>query len=264
MRSASLLLAACLALVGCAPALREPPSLEELERKAGKGSPEQVDALLKLAEQHWSKRDVPAARRAASAWLRAALADPGRTEGWIGSTRAMVWLADHVHTAAERRQLAQSAVHTAQWCVRVRSGGPACSYWLAVAIGVQARERPSTGLDAVPRMIELLEASIATRPALERAGPHRVLALVYLRAPEWPMGPGDAELGLSHARSAVELYPDYAPNLLALGEALAANRDRTGSHQAYRRAGEMAREAARQGEPDAAAWLAEADRALRR
>lgn len=259
-----MLLASCLAVAGCARALREPPSLADLERQAGKGRPEQVEELLSVAEEQWARRGVLPARRAASAWLRAALADPGRTEGWVGATRAMVWLADHVDTHVERKRLAEGAVHTAQWCGRAAPREPACRYWLAVAVGVQARERPSTGLDAVPRIVELLESAVASRPAMERGGPDRVLALVYLRAPEWPMGPRDAELGLDHARRAVELDPDYAPNVLALAEALSANDRREESREAYQRAAELARRGAASEVPDAAEWLAEAERALGR
>jgi len=107
-------------------------------------------------------------------------------------------------------------------------------------------------------MIALLRRAIAAAPRLDSAGPHRVLALVLLRAPGWPLGPGDPEAGLEHARAAVSLAPGAAANQLVLGEALAANGRSDDARVAYARAGELATAAGRAGEPEAARWMAEA------
>ena len=64
---------------------------------------------------------------------------------------------------------------------------------------------------------------------LNKVPSHRALALFYLRAPGWPKGPGDADLGLEHAREAVRLRPEHPPNLLAPGEALDAVGERAES-----------------------------------
>jgi hypothetical protein len=111
-------------------------------------------------------------------------------------------------------------------------------------------------------MVEALERAIAKDPSYEHAGPHRVLALVLIRAPGWPLGPGDADSGLEHARAAVGLAPDYAPNVLALAEALADVRERAGAKDAYEKAKALAEAAKAAGDPDAAEWVAEAERAL--
>ncbi len=252
-----------LIVTGCMPALREPPSLEELARRAGSGAEDRFEDLLEQGESLWGRRSELAVRRAARAWLRAALAHPQRTEGWIGASRAMVWLADRIEDEDERLEFAESSVYTAQWCLRAEPDSAACKFWLAAAIGIQARERPSTGLDALERMVELLEQAAAQDPMLERGGPDRLLALVYLRAPGWPSGPGDPDLGLEHARRAAVYDPDHPPNVLALAEALAALDDADRSRQTYLRARELADQAARSGDPDAAIWVAEADEALR-
>ena len=42
---------------------------------------------------------------------------------------------------------------------------------------------------------------------------------MLLRAPGWPLGPGDPEAALPEAQAAARLAPDYPPNQLVLGEA---------------------------------------------
>ena len=97
----------------------------------------------------------------------------------------------------------------------------------------------------------------------QRAGPDRVLALVYLRAPGWPSGPGDADLGLDHARRAVEIDPEYPPNRLALAEALRETEPPGAAREAYESAAEASRRLLEQGDVEAADWLDEALEALR-
>jgi hypothetical protein len=100
-------------------------------------------------------------------------------------------------------------------------------------------------------MVKLLRQAGAADPRLDRAGPHRVLALVLLRAPGWPLGPGDPEEALREAKAAAGLFPDDAENQLALGEALAKNGDEAGARAALDRAASLAAGAARAGDPDA-------------
>jgi hypothetical protein len=111
-------------------------------------------------------------------------------------------------------------------------------------------------------MLESLASAEAVDPNYDAAGPARVSALVLIRAPGWPLGPGDAEAGLAAARRAATLRPQYPPNLLALAEALAKSGDASGARENYERARALA-----QALPDGAdrdAWLHEADQALRR
>ena len=251
---ASLVALACCA---CTPALREPPTLGELapgeERVA-------AQALLREAGALWARRDLATVRRAAELWTRAG-AGHAEVAGWTGAARARVWLADHEPGAEQRRASAISAVHAAQWCQRVAPAETACDYWLALALGVQARERRSTGVDALRQMVRLLEGVIERDPLLEHAGPHRVLALVLARAPGWPTGPGDPERALDQAREAVRLDAAYPPNQLCLAETLAAVDDVAGSREAYRRAAELAARWVADGRVEGAEWRAEAERA---
>lgn len=254
------LLLAVLAIAACAPALPRPPPIHEMAKERRTRSPEDAAGLLARAEELFSRRDLEAAREAAELFLEAAAADTTRIQGLIGAARAGVWLTEHDPNPASRERAATEAVYAAQWCERIAPGSAVCAYWLGAALGVQARERPSTGLAALRSIREAFQRAAGGQPTLEEAGPDRALALFYLRAPGWPSGPGDAELGLEHARKAVALSPEYPPNLLALAEALRAAGDPAGARRALQTALEMARRGAASKDPDAQEWIREAER----
>jgi hypothetical protein len=111
-------------------------------------------------------------------------------------------------------------------------------------------------------MLDTLARAESADPNYDEAGPARVRALVLIRAPGWPLGPGDAEAGLAAARRAVTLRPIYPPNLLALAEALATTGDRSGARESYARAHEAA--LALPAAVDRDEWLREADHGLQR
>jgi tetratricopeptide (TPR) repeat protein len=247
---------------GCASSLREPPPLAALGGPAPAGQipgAADVDRLLRHAEADLTRRpDTAAVEQARELFLAAARADESRSEGLLGAARATAWLVDHEGDSARRVALATEGVQTCQWCVRRFPASPECRYRLALALGEQARERPATAIDALPRIVALLKEVIATAPHLDDAGGDRVLALVLLRAPGWPTGPGDPDSGLEHARKAVDLAPEYPPNWLALGEALAVTGRHDEARAAYRRAAELAQSRAAAGDPDAAGWAKQA------
>jgi hypothetical protein len=197
-------------------------------------------------------------------YLDAAAADEARVDGLLGALRAAAFRIERTREAPARGALAAEAVQVGQWCERRAPTSPACKYRLAVALGQQARERTSTARDALGRMVNLLREAVAQDPRLDRAGPHRVLALVLLRAPGWPVGPGDPEQGLREARAAADLFPDDAENQLVLGEALAANDHAAEGRAALERAAALADRAAEAGDPDAPRWRDEARAALSR
>jgi hypothetical protein len=259
MRSAALAL--LLAAAGCASALKEPRSLDILAPGSGKEGAAQE--LLESAQRSWAQRpDVEAVRRAAQLYWQAAGADHAAVEGLVGAIRAQVWLVEHEKDSARRTELAVSSVEAGQWCQRRVPHSATCDFWLAVALGIQAREKRLTADDALKRMVELLRRAAAADPALDEAGPNRVLALVLLRAPSWPLGPGDVEAALDSARRAAGLRPDYPPNQQALGEALRANGQDGAA--AFTRALTEARRLAASGDPDAPEWAKESEAALRR
>jgi hypothetical protein len=265
-RAASGLALLWIGFLGCATALKEPRPLGDLAGADDGSAPpadrQEIASLVARAAALFAERDVDKSKTAARLFLRAAAADGAPIEAVVGAVRAQVWLIEHETDARAREQTATAAVETAQWCGLKAPHDPACDYWLAAALGVQARERPSTALSALPKIEELFRHAAQALPALDEAGPDRALALLYVRAPGWPSGPGDPDLGLKHARAAVEIRPDYPPNHLALAEALSATGATAAGRQEYRRALELARTMTDRGDRDAPEWAAEAEKRL--
>jgi hypothetical protein len=169
---------------------------------------------------------------------------------------------EHEPSSSRRADLSRQAVEAGQRCERAAPGAPICEYALAIALGLQARERPWTVRDGLAQMAERLRRATAAAAELDHAGPDRVLALLLVRAPGWPLGPGDPEEGLAAARRAATLVPDHAPNQLALAEALLANDQPGPGREAARRALVLAEAAGRAGEPDAEDWARQAQALL--
>jgi tetratricopeptide (TPR) repeat protein len=243
------------ASAGCTAALKEPPNLDELGGGGGTiaATSEQVTSWLAAAESALAgARDAASVDHARRLFLDAARADPSRVEGFLGAARATAWLIEHEADGNRREVLAVEGVQIGQLCVRNHPDVTECSYRLALAVGQQARERPATAEDGLDVMVGLLDDVIAEDPRLDHAGGHRVLALLLLRAPGWPTGPGDPELALQHAQAAVALDPEYPPNQLVLGEAWRENDDPDAARKALEQGIRAARESR---DPDAAEWI---------
>ncbi|TMB17175.1 MAG: hypothetical protein E6J65_19590 [Deltaproteobacteria bacterium] len=253
-------IASIILCAGCAQALHNPPPIEAI----GAAPRASAAQLLADADAAWARRGEPEQAAAAEdLYLQAARADPRNPGSFAGAIRAKAFRIGREKDGAERTRLAESAVITGQLCQENAPKAPACDYWLAAALGLQARERSATGHDALPRMVDLLRRAIRTDPAIDQAGPHRLLAIVLLRAPGWPMGPGDAQAALPEAQAAARAAPEFPPNQLALGEALKKNGRRADARTAYSQALRLATEAAARGDPDAKGWVDDASAALR-
>jgi tetratricopeptide (TPR) repeat protein len=256
-------------LAACAPALHQPSAITQIAASLGippgpRATAPDVDRLLAEGQAHFARRpdraEVAAAQRL---FFLAAQADDTRVEGLLDLARASSWLVEHVSDRAERDRLVGVAIEATLWCARRAPANAACDYALAQALGQQARERPSTSHDGLERMVKALERAATVDPGMDDGGPDRVLALVYLRAPGWPLGPGNAEAGLAAAEKAVALAPAHPKNQLALAEALGKNARPAQARAAFEHAHALARQRASAGDPDADEWVVEAQRGLR-
>ncbi len=248
---------------GCTAALKEPPPISTLQH--GPAGTVPAAALLQEASEEFARRPDPAAvRRSEGLCLAAAQADEAQVDGLVCAVRAKAWLAEREKDVKVRTDLAVSGVQAGQWCLRRDPASTPCKFWLAVALGLQARDRPTTVEDGLKRMAQLLREAAREAPLYDEAGPERVLAILLLRAPGWPIGPGDVEEALVHARTAAELRPGYPPNQLALGEALLRNDDRARGAEVLRRAIELSGKAPWSADPDAPGWVADARALLER
>jgi hypothetical protein len=159
-----------------------------------------------------------------------------------------------------RDSLAADANRDAQACLGLAPQAVACIYYHAIARGLEARAHPLHASEALKAMIESLTHAEAVDPDFDQAGPARVKALVLVKAPAWPLGPGDPDAGLAAARRAVSLRPQYPANVLVLAEALAKTGDASGARENYLRARELAQ--ALPPSRDRDDWLHQADQAL--
>jgi hypothetical protein len=161
-----------------------------------------------------------------------------------------------------RVEVATEASRDAEACMARDPQNVACLYGSAVALGLEARAHPTRAGELLRTMLERLAGAEAADAGYQQAGPTRVRALVLIRAPGWPLGPGDADAGLAAARRAAVLRPEYPPNQLALAEALAKTGDPNGARKSYEQARDLAQ--ALPSASDRDEWLREADQALHR
>jgi hypothetical protein len=169
---------------------------------------------------------------------------------------------DHEADSKIRSELAADAGRNAEACLSREPQSAACLYGRAIALGLTARAHPTRAGESLSDMLDTLALAESADPDYDEAGPARVRALVLLRAPGWPLGPGDADAALVAARRAAGLRPLYPPNLLALAEALAKTGDLNGARESYVRARDAA--LALPDTPDRDDWLSESDKGLRR
>jgi hypothetical protein len=167
---------------------------------------------------------------------------------------------DHEPEARIRAQLAEAAQRDAAACIQAAPQAAACLFGRGVALGLEAKEHPTRAPTLLTDMLESLARAEVADPYYDDAGPARVQALVLIRAPGWPLGPGDPERGLAAALRAAALRPAYPPNLLALAEAQSKTGAMNDARASYMRARDAAGKL-----PDSAAradWLREAERGL--
>jgi hypothetical protein len=187
---------------------------------------------------------------------------PRSVEALAAAVAADSLRSDAEPDAKVRGGLAADAGRDADACLAIDPRSAVCLYYHGVALGLEARAHPLHAADLLKTMLEALAAADAVDAEYDNAGPSRVRALVLIRAPQWPLGPGDPDAGLVAARRAVSLRPKYPANVLALAEALAKTGDAQGARESYTHARDLAQ--ALPGSSDRDQWLREANKALQR
>ena len=187
---------------------------------------------------------------------------PTTVEGLAAAIQADSARSDRETDGKVRAQLADEANAYGDACVAKDPQAAACLYGRGLALGLEARVHPGSAGELLKSMLDSLNRADAADPNYDNAGPSRVKALVLVRAPGWPLGPGDPDAGLESARRAVELRPGYPPNLLALAEALSKTGDTNGARDAYAKAHDTAQ--ALPASPDREGWLRDADAGLKK
>jgi Flp pilus assembly protein TadD len=189
-------------------------------------------------------------------------AEPTSVDALAAAIEADAKRSDREPDSKIRGELAAEASRDAEACLTREPQAAPCLYGRAVALGLEARAHPTRAGELLSNMLDALGRAESADPNYDEAGPARVRSLVLVRAPGWPLGPGDAEAGLAAARRAVALQPHYPPNLLALAEALSKTGDGNGARESYSRARDAA--LALPAAADRDEWVREADQGLQR
>jgi tetratricopeptide (TPR) repeat protein len=185
---------------------------------------------------------------------------PASSAQLAASITAATQRAEHEPDARIRSELADAALRDADACIQAQPQAVACLYGRGIALGLQAKTHATRALALLGEMLDSLARAEVADPNYDEAGAARVQALVLIRAPGWPLGPGDPDRGLAAALRAVALHPEYPPNLLALAEAqikIGAPNDAQASYQRARDTASNLPDST-----DRAQWLREAGRGL--
>ncbi|HWM70408.1 MAG TPA: hypothetical protein VNO35_27795 [Steroidobacteraceae bacterium] len=197
---------------------------------------------------------------AGAAAADAAGAAGGSVEQYAATIKANSDRSDHESDGKVRADLAALSSSAADACLALDTQAAACQYGKAVATGMEARAHPTRAVGLLGSMLQNLSNADSADPNYDKAGPSRVRALVLIRAPGWPVGPGDTDAGLAAARRAVSLQPDYPPNVLALAEALSKTGDQKDARESYAHARDLAQ--ALPSGPERDGWVHDAEDGL--
>lgn len=167
---------------------------------------------------------------------------------------------DTVQDGGERAQLLATASASAASCMARAPTDATCLYAQAQVQGLTARERPLQASALLKDMLASLKKAEALDPVLDHAGPARLSAVVLMRAPPWPLGPGDAESATDAAQRAVRRDAAYPPNLITLAQAQSKTDGATAARATFAKA--QAAVAAWTVAADQAQWQAQIDQGL--
>ncbi len=93
-------------------------------------------------------------------------------------------------------------------------------YYLAIFLGRQAQKQGLSALATVKKVEKLALSAVEKDPAFDSAGPLRFLAMLYIKAPAWPVSIGDIDAAREYAVQAVKT-DDVPINWIVLAEVLA-------------------------------------------
>jgi hypothetical protein len=204
-------------LVGCASAPRpvEPPPQKPL-------AVEDLKTLQAAADAHCQQTAARALRDAGhDQAVRAQQAAPQDRDIGLILARCSLMKADFQGNSDRRIELCEQGYEAARRVSRGPDDAEA-AYLQAVNLGLYVHAKGLTAVGRLSELVKLLKTA-GQQPQIDDGGPLRVLGLLYVKAPAWPVGPGDLDLGLDLLKKASESYPEHPLNRLFYAEALIAD-----------------------------------------
>ena len=216
MRRHLLLIAsACFAACASAPRPVEPPPQKPL-------AADELKTLQAEADANCQQTAARALRDAGfEKAVRAQVAAPQDRDIGLILARCALMKADFQGKSDGRIELCEQGYEAARRVSRGPDDAEA-AYLQAVNLGLYVHAKGLTAVGRLSELVKLLKVA-GQQPQIDDGGPLRVLGLLYVKAPAWPVGPGDLDLGLDLLKKAAESYPEHPLNHLFYAEALIAD-----------------------------------------
>ena len=251
-KSTTTLVSLLASLVGCASAAR--PTFAP-QAKLGATELQALQASADARCQQLSPKSERVSGYADA--VRAQQAAPKDRNIGLLLARCALMQADLESDPARLVSLAEQGAEAA----RLVSLGPTdaeAAYLNALNLGLFVRAKGMMAIGRLSELVVLLKTA-GTKPELDQGGPLRVLGLLYVKAPAWPIGPGDLDVGLDLLKQAATQYPEHPLNHLFYAYALIAAGDTPTARSELDRARALA--APQRFGDWAARWKTEADQA---
>jgi len=143
----------------------------------------------------------------------------------LHAARAAAWLLefDESLDGAGRRELAGRGVEYAETALATIGERVDTVFLCGALLGLQLESARIPGPGKLGRVHEFFELAVDLDPSYDDGAPLRALGTLLVKAPGWPAGPGDVEMGIELLSRAAWEHPGHPANHYFLGEALFAD-----------------------------------------
>ena len=183
-----------------------------------------ADQLAAARGAYEKRADPSQARSAVDLFMQAAVSDPRSYEALWEGARACYYYGNFARESApsaEKLAIFDDGVKRARAAVALKPDGAEGHFWLGVLVGVHGEEKGIfKALGSVPEIQKEMEACLKLDPAVECAGPHRLLGRLYFKLPFFKGG--DNKKSIEYLEKAVSSCPGNALAKLYLAETLKA------------------------------------------
>ena len=133
------------------------------------------------------------------------------------AARTAVWLGNY---GPKDRQDAyvRDGIRYANTAVLLKPEGEEGLFYDGVLAGKLAELDIAYGKNGLETIVQRMKQLIDLKSTYVYGGPDRVLAIVLMRAPGSPLGPGDWDLSETHMKKALEIDPNWPENQLYMAE----------------------------------------------
>ena len=173
------------------------------------------------------RRDIPSVERSHAAYKQALSI---RADDYVvlwEAARTAVWLSNY-GPEDKQEDYARDGITWANTAVKIKPDGEEGLFYDGALAGKIAELDMAYGIDGLETIQKRMRQLIEMKSTYIYGGPDRVLAIVLMRSPGSPIGPGDWDEAEKHMTRALEIDPNWPENQLYMAElefGLAKHRD---------------------------------------